>query len=80
MKIKIMKDDVKFSIYLPLCAIKSKSLWKFIVKEENEIKIKEVYPIICGVYKELKRFRKIYANFVLMEVNGVDGELVQFIV
>jgi polyphosphate kinase len=80
MKIKIKTDDVKFTIRLPLATIKTKFFWKMISDNEYGIDEEESHHFACMIYKELKKFRKKYGGFVLLDINTEEGELVQIIV
>ena len=67
MKIKInfKEKHLNFTFFLPLAFMKSKLVYKHIFKENN-INIEK--SVIDEIYKYLKKYKKEYKNFKLVEV------------
>ena len=80
MKIKIKTDDVKFTLILPLAAIKTKLFWTAISNEDTNFDKKEMWLLSRKLYKVLKQCRKSYGKITLVDIKTKDGELVQIIV
>ena len=64
-KIKVKEKHLNFTFFLPLAFMKSKLVYKHIFKENN-INIEK--STIDEIYKYLKKYKKDYKNFKLVEV------------
>ncbi len=64
-KIHVKEKHLNFTFFLPLVFMKSKLVYKHIFKENN-INIEK--NTIDEMYKILKKFKKEYKNFKLVEV------------
>lgn len=64
-KIHVKKKHLYFTFFLPLAFMKSKFAYKHIFKENN-INIEK--NAIDEIYKILKKYKKEYKNFKLVEV------------
>ncbi len=64
-KINVKEKHLNFTFFLPLAFMKSKLVYKHIFKENN-INIEK--SVIDEIYKYLKKYKKEYKNFKLVEV------------
>ena len=64
-KINVKENHLNFTFFLPLAFMKSKLVYKHIFKENN-INIEK--STIDEIYKYLKKYKKEYKNFKLVEV------------
>ena len=64
-KINVKENHLNFTFFLPLAFMKSKLVYKHIFKENN-INIEK--SVIDEIYKYLKKYKKEYKNFKLVEV------------
>lgn len=64
-KIYVKEKHLYFTFFLPLAFVKSKFAYKHIFKENN-INIEK--SVIDEIYKYLKKYKKEYKNFKLVEV------------
>ncbi len=64
-KINVKEKHLNFTFFLPLAFMKSKLVYKHIFKENN-INIEK--STIDEIYKYLKKYKKEYKNFKLVEV------------
>lgn len=71
MKIKVIdkEDNFKFTFHFPLFFI------KIGFKRIDEFKDKDID--VNELYKKLKKFKKEYGHFVLVEVKAADGSYVK---
>ena len=76
MKIKIknrIESSKKILILVPNFLIKSRLIWKVVIKNsEEEIKeeLLKIMPVILKVYKTLKKVIKINGHFNLVEIES----------
>ena len=83
MTIHIQTEGKKLTFWFPTCVVFSKGLIKFglrMAQKHSDTQIPDIPPeaidALCG---EMKRIKKKYGRYELVEVESSDGDRVQII-
>lgn len=82
MKIRVRSDSHSFSIVLPTRMLFSKSILKFGLRigKKYSADVPELPPeMVDGLCDEIRRIKKRYGAWELVDVQASDGEQVQII-